>query len=281
MTLEEIYKKNRTVEGRIIKFRADRRPVAFVLLTFGLQIAAWKYLPLWGAIAAGIFFVPLLGSIATYNHHQQHHNAFNAPVLNRLFEIILGTQTMITSYAWVLHHNFGHHPNYMNQPPCDNVNEDESRWARRDGSLMGPIEYTLNLLVRAPYDSMLVGRKRPKILAYFFLMMIPYLALQLFFAWQNPANYLAVFLVPAICVLLYVYYLTHEHHSGLYTQNPYAASRNRTGKFYNLRTSNLGYHTAHHIKPYLHWSLLPHYHALIADKIPDECFVKSAKGIYR
>lgn len=273
MTLEEIHKKNSTIEGRIIKFKTDRRPVAFILLVFALQFAAWQTLPLWGAILAGIFFLPLLGSIATYNHHQQHHNAFNAPVLNRLFEIILGTQTMIPSYAWVLHHNFGHHPNYLNQPPCNMVDEDESRWARRDGSPMGAIEYTLNLIVRAPYDAVRVGLKRPKTLAYFSLMLIPYLALAAFFAWHNWANYLAIFLVPAICALIYVYYLTHEHHSGLYTDNPYAASRNRIGRFYNIRTSNLGYHTAHHIKPYLHWSLLPHYHALITHEIPAECYV--------
>ncbi|MDI1301801.1 MAG: fatty acid desaturase [bacterium] len=274
MTLEEIYKKNKTVEGRIIKFHADRRPVTFILGLFLLQLAAWHYLPLWAAVIAGLLFLPLLGSVATYNHHHQHHNTFNAAVLNRSFEIILGTQTMITAYAWVLHHNFGHHPNYLNQPPCPGRNEDESRWARRDGSPMGPIEYSLNLLVRAPYDSLRVGWKRPRLLVCFFLMMIPYLALQALLAWQNPANYLAVFLGPAACVLLYVYYLTHEHHSGLYTDNHYAASRNRTGKFYNLRTSNLGYHTAHHIKPYLHWSLLPHYHALIAHEIPPECYVK-------
>lgn len=274
MTLEEIYKKNKTVEGLILKFQADLKPVTFVLLLFGLQIAAWAYLPLWAAIIAGVAFLPLLGSVATYNHHQQHHNAFNTRALNRLFELILGTQTLIPSYAWMLHHNFGHHPNYLNQPPCPGKNEDESRWARRDGSAMGAFEYTLSLLLRAPYDSMLVGMKRPRILAYFLLMLIPYLALQWFFASHNLANYLAVFLAPAVGVLLYVYYLTHEHHSGLYTDNPYAASRNRTGKLYNLRTSNLGYHTAHHIKPYLHWSLLPHYHALIAHDIPAECYVK-------
>lgn len=273
MTLEEIYNKNKTIEGRFIKFKADRRPIVFVMLLFGLQIAAWRYLPLWGAILAGIAFLPLLGSVASYNHHQQHHNAFNSAVLNRLLEIVLGTQVMITSYAWVLHHNYGHHPNYMNQPPCDQKDEDESRWARRDGSMMGPVEYTLNLVLRAPFDSIKVGMKKPKILAYFFLMLVPYLLLQAFFAWHDWANYLAVFLVPAACSLIYVYYLTHEHHSGLYTDNPYAASRNRIGKIYNIRTSNLGYHTAHHVKPYLHWSLLPYYHELIKHEIPPECYI--------
>ena len=272
MTLDEIYLKNKTVEGRIIKFRADRRAVLFIYGLFAVQLLAWYFLPLWGAIIAGILLLPFLGSCAIYNHHQQHHNAFNAPVLNRLFELVLGVQTMITSYAWVLHHNYGHHPHYMNQPP--DADEDESRWARRNGDKMGRIEYSLNLLFRAPYDSILVGFKHPQALRAFFLMLIPYAAVELTLAWFNWQNWLAIFLIPSFCMLLYVYDLTYEHHSGLYTKNHFEASRNRVGPFYNYRTFNLGYHTAHHIKPFIHWSLLPQYHELIKDKIPPHCFVE-------
>jgi fatty acid desaturase len=272
MELEEIYRENTRIQGRILKFRADRAPVVLVLGLFAVQLAAWAWLSLPLAVLAGLLLLPLLCSAAIYNHHQQHHNAFNSAVLNRAFETILGTQTLITSYAWVLHHNYGHHPNYMNQPP-ETENEDESRWARRDGSVMGKIEYTLNLLLRAPYDALRVGLKRPRVLVRFALMTIPWLALQLLLLWLNPWNYLAVILLPAFCMLLYVYYLTHEHHSGLYTKNPYEASRNRIGRLYNLRTFNLGYHTAHHVSPYIHWSLLPEYHRLIADRIPPHCYI--------
>jgi hypothetical protein len=194
MTLDEIYKKNSTIEGRILKFRADRAPLALSLLVFIAQLAAWYWLPLAGAIVAGVLLLPFLGSCAIFNHHQQHHNVFNHRALNRAWEVILGTQTMITSYAWVLHHNFGHHPHYLTQPPCPRDEEDESRWARRDGSQMGRIEYTLNLMFRAPIDSILVGlRRRPRELLWFTLMLIPYLALQLALAWVNWQNYLAVF----------------------------------------------------------------------------------------
>lgn len=274
MTLDDIYKKNNTIEGSIFKFRADRIPVALSLSLFTLQLTAWYFLPLWAAALTGLLLLPFLGSCAIFNHHQQHHGAFNSRMLNRLWELVLGTQTMITSYAWVLHHNFGHHPNYMHQPPCEKNREDESRWARRDGSLMGRNEYVLNLLLRAPFDSLRVGMKRRRELLWFVLMMIPYLALQGLLAWVNPWNYLVVFLLPAFFMLLYVYWLTYEHHSGLYSDNPYAASRNRVGRLYNLRTFNLGYHTAHHLKPYIHWSLLPAYHELIKDRIPAECFVE-------
>ncbi|HEX6592768.1 MAG TPA: fatty acid desaturase [Moraxellaceae bacterium] len=274
MNLDDIYKKNQSREGLFLKFRADRAPLALSLTVFALQLLAWHYLPLWAAALLALGLLLPLGSCAIFNHHQQHHGVFRAAVLNRAWDLVLGLQTMIGPYAWVLHHNLGHHPNYMNQPPCAQDVEDESRWARRDGSLMGPLEYTLNLLLRAPLDGLRVARRRPREGLYFLLMQIPLLGLHGLLIWGNWQNYLVVFLLPSFLMLLYVYWLTHEHHSGLYTDNPYAASRNRVGRLYNLRTFNLGYHTAHHLKPYIHWSLLPAYHELIKEKIPPECFVE-------
>jgi hypothetical protein len=43
---------------------------------------------------------------------------------------------------------------------------------------------------------------------------------------------------------------------------------------YNILTGNLGYHTAHHVKPKLHWSKLPEFHATIADRIPDHLYIE-------
>lgn len=275
MTLEEIYEKNKQVQGSLLKFKADRRPVALSLGLLALQLLAFYYLPHGAAAVAGFLFLFPLGSCAIYNHHQQHHNAFNSRALNRLFEVVLGLQTAIPSYGWVAHHNYGHHPNYMNQPPCGpGENEDESRWARRNGELMGRNEYVLNLLFRSPFDSIGVMRKRPMLAVYLVLMFIPLIAVHALLASVNWINWLAVFVLPSFCMLIYVYWLTYEHHSGLWTKNHYQASRNRVGRLYNLRTFNLGYHTAHHIKPFLHWSLLPEYHKLIEKEIPPECFVE-------
>lgn len=271
MTLEEIYQLNKTRQGAILKFKADRLPVAFVFALFAVQIWAFFSLDRVEAVIFALCSLPFLGSAAIYNHHQQHHAAFNHAPLNRFFELILGMQTGIPSYAWVLHHNYGHHPNYMNQRPEDN--EDESRWTRKDGSQMGRTEYTLNLFLYAPIDGVKVGLKRKKLFMYYWLMLVPYLGIQAAMAWHNWFNFLAVIFIPAVLMLTYVYWLTYEHHSGLYTKNELEASRNRVGPFYSFRTCNLGYHTAHHMKPFIHWSLLPLYHELIKDDIPDHCFV--------
>ena len=38
-------------------------------------------------------------------------------------------------------------------------------------------------------------------------------------------------------------------------------ARNFTGSWFNFFTLNNGYHTIHHLKPGLHWSVLPAHHA--------------------
>jgi hypothetical protein len=62
------------------------------------------------------------GFIGAWNHHHQHVLTFSSSFLNRMLEIMYGFQTGIIGYAWVLHHNLGHHMHYQDQTL------DESAW---------------------------------------------------------------------------------------------------------------------------------------------------------
>ena len=259
--------------GTILKYKADRGPVAFVLSIFALRMALWA---LATPLVCGIGVLPLaiVGMfIAPINHHHQHVNSFCSSWLNRLYDIVLAVQCGIAPYGWVLHHNLGHHLNYLNQPPNDSP--DESHWTRTNGTQMGRLEYSLHLLLHHQVDIFRVGRRHPRHLRAFLLMKLPLWGLLGIGLWLRPVETLLIFLVPSFITLAHTVWATYEHHAGWPQDDHLVASLNRDNRVYNTLTGNLGLHTAHHKRPGLHWSLLPELHAQIRHRIPKEQILKT------
>jgi fatty acid desaturase len=206
--------------------------------------------------------------ICAWNHHHQHLLTFQHPWLNRLLELSYAFHTGITTNAWVLHHVLGHHVHYLDQT------KDESAWKRPDGTTMGELEYTVTIALTGYPRAWRVGRRYPRYQPAFFGMgMVVALLLAAAFAW-NPLNAAFVFAIPMVAGYLITCWHTYCHHAGLDTDDPYAASHNILHRSYNLLTGNLGYHTAHHVKPKLHWSRLPAFHDTIADRIPPHLYIE-------
>jgi len=254
--------------GSILKYKADRGPVAFVLGMFAVHLAVWWYATPGVAMLSIVPLTLLSVFVAPINHHHQHLNSFRSAVLNRGYEIVLALQTGVAPYAWVLHHNLGHHRNYLNQRPHPQA--DESTWTRIDGQTMSRVEYTLDLLLRHQSDIYQVGLKHPKVLRSLLLMKLPLYGLLGALLWLNPLNTLLVFLVPALLTLTHTIWATYEHHAGCETTGHLLASVNRDNRIYNWMSGNLGLHTAHHLRPSVHWSQLPQIHAQIEHQIPKE-----------
>lgn len=259
--------------GTILKYKADRGPIAYVVTIFVLRLVIWATAT---PVICAISVIPLavLGMfIAPINHHHQHVNSFRAPWLNRLYDLVLSLQSGIGPYGWVLHHNLGHHLNYLNQPPHERP--DESRWTRDDGTQMGRLEYSIHLLLHHQIDIVRVGLRYPKQFRYFLLMKLPLWSLIGAGLWFRPLETALVFLLPAFMTLFHTIWATYEHHAGCSSDNHLDASRNRDNRIYNLLTGNLGLHTAHHKRPGLHWSLLPELHETLESQIPEAQLVKT------
>lgn len=253
--------------GTVLKYKADRAPVAYVVAVFAVRLALWALAsPL--VCALGVLPLTVLGMfIAPINHHHQHLNSFRAPWLNRLYDLVLALQAGVAPYAWVLHHNLGHHQNYLNQRPHENP--DESRWTRADGTQMHRLEYSFDLLMRHQLDILRVGRRHPRYLRYFLLMKLPLWGLLGAGLWLRPLETFLVFLLPSFLTLFHTIWATYEHHAGCAGTDHFDASRNRIHPLFNRLTGNLGFHTAHHKRPGLHWSLLPALHAEIRHRVPE------------
>ena len=209
------------------------------------------------------------GNICSWNHHHQHCNTFKMPFMNRLLEIMYGIQTGAFGYVWVLHHNLGHHLNYLDQ------NKDESRWKDLSGQTMGRVKYTFVTSLTSYVRAYQVGKKHPKALKGFLMMSAITLVILTLLTIYRPIPALFIFWMPLTLSLILTVDATYSHHHALDTSEQLEASRNIVDSiWYNRLTGNLGYHTAHHMKFGLHWSKLPRFHDKIKSAIPENCYVK-------
>jgi len=249
----------------LIRFQVDRLPLLIIASLFMVDLAIFALVASWPLVLAwAVLSVPAKVCIAAWNHHHQHVPFFRSNICNRLIEIVFGLQTGAVSNVWVLHHNIGHHENYMDQQ------KDESAWRASDGRVMSMNEYTFKLAATGYYCAFKNGGAYPGIRRVFAIMTVVHVVLLAALLMINPFNALAIFIIPMLISFVMTCRHTYDHHAGCSEEDEYAASNNITHRWYNILTGNLGYHTAHHLRPGLHWSKLPEFHARIADKIPAE-----------
>ena len=115
-----------------------------------------------------------------------------------------------------------------------------------------------------------IGKGHPKIFRRFFLYFLLCNVILAALIFVDPVKALMIFVFPMVWSVLMLVDNTYDHHVGLDTSDQFHATKNLLDPLYNICSWNLGYHTAHHMKPGLHWSGLPELHASIGPKIPDE-----------
>jgi fatty acid desaturase len=127
----------------------------------------------------------------------------------------------------------------------------------------------MDVMLTAYYRAYQVGKRHPRPLKIFLIATTVTTLVVTCLVWYRPVPALFVFVIPMISSLFFTAWVTYAHHAGLDVDNDFEASYNIMTPIYNTLTGNLGYHTAHHHKQGLHWSLLPELHEKIKDKIPE------------
>ncbi|OUR99512.1 hypothetical protein A9Q84_00395 [Halobacteriovorax marinus] len=255
---------------KVFNYKEDRLPILIISTYFLIDILIYlnvesiPFLIFW-------FFLGIWpkGNICSWNHHHQHCQTFKTPIFNRMLEVMYGLQTGIFGFTWVLHHNLGHHLNYLDQ------DKDESRWKNSKGDTMKRLRYTAEVSITSYIRAFKVGKKHPKVLKRFLMMSITTLTIVGALTYYKPISAILIFWIPMIVSLVLTADATYSHHTGLDTKDPKKASRNIVDSvWYNRLTGNLGYHTAHHVKFGMHWSKMPTLHEKIKADIPAECYGK-------
>jgi fatty acid desaturase len=254
----------------MFKYSEDRIPVAIILTISCIDFCL--YFLINNVWVFGIYWAVMIvpkGKVCSWNHHHQHTHTFRNPLLNRLLEFFYALHSGVTTNLWVLHHVLGHHENYLDQ------SLDESRWKKKNSEEMGEFEYTFNVAASAYYRGYQVGKSHPEKQKKFLIFSAITFSIVFALVFYKPVAGLFLFVLPMVLGLVLTSWATYEHHAGLDTQKSFEASNNNIHPFFNLVTGNLGYHTAHHYKQWVHWSKLPALHEVIKDKIPPQ-LIKSA-----
>ena len=250
---------------KYFRYSADCVPVSLFLalsvVDFSLFFLVENWLLL---IPYALLMLPVKGAVSAFTHHHQHLKTFNSPVLNNVLDFFYFLHTGAASNMWVLQHNLGHHAHYK-EPLID-----EARWMTDSGHTMSCLKYTVINTLKVHAHVFTIGKRYPKLLRsviYHHALGIVLLGCMILY---QPYNALLLFIVPMLIIFVSTVYATYDHHAELEPKTPYHASRNNVNNWHNLVHGNLGYHTAHHIKPGLHWSRLPAFHETIKNKIPQE-----------
>jgi fatty acid desaturase len=254
----------------LFKHSEDKLPVALIVAFSVMDFAAYLLVDdVWFLAGYWLLLTIPKGIISAWGHHHQHLHTFRYTPLNRAYELLLAFHTGMTTNLWVLHHNLGHHVNFLDQT------KDESRWMRANGKTMGVLEYTALTAATSYYRGYQVGKRHKKHQRAFVTWALVTFALVALFVAYRPLPGLFLFVLPMVTSLLFTSWVTYDHHSELHTESPFEASHNILNPTFNWLTGNLGYHTAHHHRQAVHWSKLPDLHASIASKIPAHLFRRS------
>lgn len=249
---------------QIYRHPADRLPSVIVLLFFGVQLATFFLAEsLWtvAAVMAVLLSLSALPGSIAHNHH--HVPTFLSPWLNRGYEVILFLETGITPYSWTIHHNIGHHKDYLDQ------DRDPANWRLPDGSVMSRVRYDVVGALRIYPEIFRIGRDYPELFRRWKVWSTVSLLVLGVFMVLDPLKALVLFVLPMPVMYLGLLDNTYMQHSDLDTSSHFTASRNTTSRLYNLISWNLGYHTAHHLKPHVHWSRLPALDEEIRHRMPE------------
>ena len=246
----------------MLRYKADIRTLINVALYFAVAITPWF---LWASmskwqVVAWVAINCLMSFVcATIIHNTIHAPIFKSRTLNKIFQLVLSFTYGHSTSAYVPGHNFSHHK--YTQTPKDAIRTSKAR-------------FRINFLNQLFFFFIMSGdilkgeirfaskmrKERPawfrQYLLELFLVMGTKIAL-LIINWKCAVLFV---LIPHQYAAWGIVSTNYFQHDGCDEEHPYNHSRNFTGWSLNWFLFNNGYHGAHHMKPNLHWSLLPDYY---------------------
>jgi len=247
----------------MLKYNADIKTLIWLSLATAIFFVQWTIGFYWPLYIVSLYFAITVAVIA---HNHNHVPMWKSSVMNHITDNWITLFYGFPAFAWTPTHNKNHHK----------FNNKEG-----DFTITYRFSEANNILTLLSYPSIssyfqqspvmghlkqLYATKRQK----FFLAILQYVLLGLFIGitlwmdWRKSLLYIVVPQQVALFTVMIFNYIQHVHAD---EESKYDHSRNFVSPFTNAMMFNNGYHTAHHNKASLHWSVLPEAHAKIAHLI--------------
>jgi len=248
----------------MLRYRTDRRTLLYLAFTTALTLVNWKTGKVHPVLYPATLFMFFTTAVISHNHN--HLGMWRSKALNLLTSYWIAIFYGHPAIAWVPTHNQVHHK--LNNRPGDSSRS--PKWFEGN-HLAALLVYPMltNLAQTKDINAFLKDLWRRDRAAFFsaaseYAVFFGGMAGLLILDWRKA---LLFFFIPQQFALFSIQVVNYLQHIETDAYSDWNHSRNFVSKTLNLLLFNNGYHTVHHLKPGLHWSELPRFHAQHAGKI--------------
>lgn len=245
----------------VLRYAADRRTLAVVSSFFVLVFLAWQLDPgnlwrlPWIVAIAQVSFV-----CAVITHNTIHAPIFHSRWLNKVFQVVLTLTYGHPVSSFVPGHNLAHHHAPQSARDVMRTTKLRFRWNLLN-QLLHPMVVSRSIMKGEFEYASAMRKERPRWFRQLMLETFVWVAFMAVLAVIDLEKFLLFVLIPHQFAAWGIIGINFLQHDGCDEHSAYNHSRNFVGRLTNWWTFNNGYHTIHHMRPNLHWSLLPEAHA--------------------
>jgi fatty acid desaturase len=259
----------------LLRFKVDRWSLLVVVGVLAFQLAAavlnwsaWLLLPL----------LIMARQVNLVEHNHAHLRMFHARSLNEVLGWMCFMSNGVPLEFYEVHHVKNHHTHNNGSGDWSSIFAFSGcRYPDKPVSLW---RYILTFPSRTIRSSLvyILGHRSGRMYRRFRRSLTIIVLASGVVATISPAGFATFFLVPWTAIFFGLGLTSHRHHHGCEFTSAYDSSNVMFGPFVGVWGFHIGLHASHHIKPALHWSLLPEHHASIEHLIPASNFKPRGAG---
>jgi fatty acid desaturase len=246
----------------MLKYKHDRRTLAFVAGYFALFLFQWIVAPGPWPVTVGLILLTcwLSWVCAVITHNTIHHPIFHDKRLNKAFQVVLTLTYGHPVSAFVPGHNLSHHRFTQQAKDVMRTSKVRYRWNLLNGLLFMP-KVAGNITLGDVKFFRKMRKEKPRWARQFTIEAVIFFGLSAVLLVVDWQKFLMYWFAPHFFAAWGIISINFLQHDGCDEDHPYNHSRNFVGRVFNWFHFNNGFHGIHHMHPGLHWSKLPEAHA--------------------